>query len=256
MKNLNRTSSILKTLIVSLFMIGILNSGVSQSFKSQQLKNERVKKAYSDKEETLLKRYKKVGFNSLSQNLFFRAFKESGEFELWVYSVSEKKYILVHTYDICEKSGELGPKRKMGDLQVPEGFYSITQFNPFSSYFLSLRVSYPNTSDRILGKGNNLGGDIFIHGNCVTIGCLPLTDDFIKEVYIACVEAKNLNNLPIQIHIFPYRMNAENHQLHSKKAKKSLVPFWNNLKEGFDRFEQKKTLPIITIDKQGKYVFK
>lgn len=256
MKNLNQTSSILIILIVSLFMIGILNSGVSQSFKSQQLKNERVKKAYSDKEETLLKRYKKIGLSSLSQNIFFRAFKESGELELWVYSESERKYVLAHIYAICEKSGELGPKRMMGDQQVPEGFYSITQFNPFSSFFLSLRVNYPNTSDRILGIGNNLGGDVFIHGNCITIGCLPLTDSFIKEVYIACVEAKNLNNQPIQIHIFPYRMNSENHQLHLKVAKKSLVPFWNNLKEGFDSFEQKKTLPIISIDKQGKYLIK
>lgn len=254
MKNLKQTLNTLKIIIVSLFVMGTINSGISQSFKNQQLKYERVKKAYSDKEATLKMRYKKSGFNSLSQKIFFRAFKESGELELWVYNVTNKNYVLVHTYDICEKSGELGPKRKMGDEQVPEGFYTITQFNPSSNFFLSLRVSYPNASDRILGAKNNLGGDIFIHGNCVTIGCLPLKDDFIKEVYIACVEAKSGRNQQIPIHIFPYRMDFENHQLHLKVAKKSLVPFWNNLKEGFDSFEQEKTLPIITIDKQGKYV--
>ena len=34
-----------------------------------------------------------------------------------------------------------------------------------------------------------------------------------------------------------------------------LCSFWNNLKKGFDIFEQKKTLPKVSVDKQGQYVF-
>ena len=39
----------------------------------------------------------------------------------------------------------------------------------------------PNAADRILGERGRLGGDIFIHGSCVTIGCVPIEDDGIEE---------------------------------------------------------------------------
>jgi len=67
-------------------------------------------------------------------------------------------------------------KTSFRDEQVPEGF------NPQSNFQLSLHVSYPNAADRISGSKQNLG-DIFLDGNCVTIGCIPITDDEIKEVY-------------------------------------------------------------------------
>lgn len=98
---------------------------------------------------------------------------------------------LIKDYQICSLSGELGPKRQQGDLQVPEGFYWIDRFNPASNFYLSLGINYPNQFDRILGKSGELGGDIFIHGGCVTIGCIPITDDKIKELYLIAVEAKS-----------------------------------------------------------------
>ncbi len=42
--------------------------------------------------------------------------------------------------------------RRMGDGRVPEGVYKILYHNPWSSYHLSLAVSYPNPSDAILGR--------------------------------------------------------------------------------------------------------
>ncbi len=258
MKKLKQILNTLKRVIISLVMIVFCFSpfGKSQTFKNQQLKHSRVKKAYQDKEKTLLLRYKQSGFHSLAQQIFLRAFKETSELELWAYMPSKKEYVLIHTYSICQKSGVLGPKRKEGDMQVPEGFYTIHQFNPYSNFYLSMKVSYPNMSDRILGSKSRLGGDIFIHGSCVTIGCMPLTDTFIKEVYIACVEARNFSKRDIPIHIFPYRMNSTSHALQTYESQPSLKAFWNNLKEGYTYFEKKKTLPIITVDKQGKYIFK
>ena len=233
----------------------MLSTVSSQSFRRDQLKYERVRKAYSDKEKTLLQRYQKQGFKTLSQNVFLRVFKESGELELWAKNQTKNNYVLIHTYSICTKSGVPGPKRKMGDMQVPEGFYKLSVFNPISNFYLSLGVSYPNTSDQILGEKNHLGGDIFIHGDCVSIGCMPLTDEFIKEVYIACVEAKNSGQKIIPVHIFPYRMTTKNH-LNYSKTHPSHFKFWNNIKDGYDYFEYKKTLPIVSVDKQGKYHFK
>ncbi len=50
-------------------------------------------------------------------------------------------------------AGTLGPKTNAGsDYQVPEGFYYINEFNPKSSFHLSLGLNYPNASDRILGR--------------------------------------------------------------------------------------------------------
>jgi len=46
-----------------------------------------------------------------------------------------------------------------------------------------MHINYPNAADRILGLRTNLGGTIYLHGNCASIGCIPITDDGIKEVY-------------------------------------------------------------------------
>ena len=39
---------------------------------------------------------------------------------------SNGKYALLKTYPICRWSGQLGPKTREGDRQVPEGFYTVT----------------------------------------------------------------------------------------------------------------------------------
>ena len=224
----------------------------AQTFKATQQKAARVKAAYSEKWEGLKTELKKKGMNE-NFELFLRVFKENKIVEVWLKSTGEKEYKLFKTYNICASSGELGPKRKQGDGQVPEGFYNIAVFNPYSSYYLSLGVSYPNASDKIIGKGN-LGGDIMIHGNCVTIGCMPLTDTYIKEVYVLAVEARNNGQQTIQVHIFPTKMD-EKGMDYLEEVNSSQLDFWKNLKTGYDYFEQKKQLPKVSVDKTGKYLF-
>lgn len=227
----------------------------SQSFKEQQAKLPRVKAAYSEKWENLKKDIAKLGVDANSFDLYIRAFKQNEVLEVWLKSKTATEYKLFKTFEICSSSGILGPKRKQGDGQVPEGFYNVAVFNPYSSYHLSLGVSYPNESDKIIGKGN-LGGDIMIHGNCVTIGCIPLTDNYIKEVYILAVEAKNSGQKIIPIHIFPVKFDKKGMDLIADEYanKTLLLTFWNNLKQVFDYFEKNKKLPKISVDKEGKYV--
>jgi len=186
-----------------------------------------------------------------------RAFKKEKLLELWVEDSPGKPYALVKAYPICATSGKLGPKRRFGDEQVPEGFYELDWFNPQSNFFLSLHVSYPNESDRILGLRQNPGGDIFLHGNCVTIGCLPITDDGIKEVYWLAVLARTSGQMHLPIQIFPARLTDRDlDQLVKETAADSrLVQFWVNLKEGFDYFEQRRRPASVKIDRGGKYVF-
>ena len=114
------------------------------------------------------------------RQVFVRFIKDEDVVELWGANAANKPMRLVKTFAVCARSGTAGPKRQQGDLQVPEGFYEMSRFNPWSSYHLSLGVSYPNASDRKKGH-RPLGGDILLHGDCVTIGCIPIEDGPIFE---------------------------------------------------------------------------
>jgi murein L,D-transpeptidase YafK len=144
--------------------------------------------------------------------------QQEARLELWALDNTGDSYTLVHTYAICATSGVLGPKRKFGDVQVPEGFYELDWFNPQSNFFLSLHISYPNSADRILGSHANPGGDIFLHGNCVTIGCMPITDEGIKEVYWLAVEVHAAGQRHIPIEIFPRELTEVGIQIACKKS--------------------------------------
>ncbi len=224
----------------------------SDSFKTVQLKNARVKKAYTNKWEDLKKQLDEKKIDSQKFNIYLRAFKFEKEFEIWVKNTSDTKYQLLKTIPICASSGELGPKQKEGDGQVPEGFYEINAFNPNSNYNLALKVSYPNAADKIRNIGNRLGGDIMVHGDCVTIGCIPLQNDPITEVYILCVEAQN-RKLSICIDIYPCKFTTQNTAMLANNYGKSLLNFWDSLKESYLFFEKNNYQPRIKITKKGEY---
>jgi murein L,D-transpeptidase YafK len=201
----------------------------------------------------------------LAKNLMFppkrillQAFKREAVLEVWSADKSPSAFTYLKSFRICASSGELGPKRRFGDQQVPEGFYEIDQFNPESEFLLSLHVSYPNSSDRILGSNGNLGGDIFVHGNCVTIGCLPITDDGIKELYWLAVLARQSGQKHIPIWIFPARLTDDGFRSLAQRHRQEsdLVAFWANLKEGFDAFQKDHRTSEIAISPDGRYHFR
>ena len=183
--------------------------------------------------------------------VFIRAFKQEKELECWVKKREAVKWELLKTYPICKSSGDLGPKRRQGDGQVPEGVYHIDRFNPNSSYHLSLGLNYPNASDRVRGHSQTPGGDIFIHGNCVTVGCLPLTDALIEEVYELSELAKAGGQTEIPVHIFPARMEG--------RAYREMIEdsphrqFWEELRPIYAYFETNHRLPEVRILPDGRY---
>lgn len=83
---------------------------------------------------------------------------------------------------MCMQSGTLGPKRMEGDYQMPEGFYYINEFKPYSNFHLALGINYPNASDKVLSDARRPGGDIYIHGGCVSTGCIAISDQPIEEL--------------------------------------------------------------------------
>ena len=131
-----------KSILLLIIILG-LTAFTTDSFKTQQKKYPRVRQAYSDKEGSVKNLCKEKSLDIGKIQVYLRAFKQEKKIELWAKNKSDQKYQLVKEYKICSTSGKLGPKRKQGDLQIPEGFYHIDRFNPHSVFYLSLGINYP-----------------------------------------------------------------------------------------------------------------
>jgi len=239
-------------------LVAVLSLALAAPAPAQVSKATRVVKARQARGEQVKALFTAKGLTYPAPRLFLRAFKHEDQLELWAGKKGEP-LVLIKTFAICSKSGELGPKRRRGDLQVPEGFYRINHFQPWSNFHLSLKVNYPNDSDRKLGYRRDPGGDIFIHGACVTIGCLPLEDGPIEELFLAVLDTHNAGGRPIPVHIFPTRMDEAGMARLAKLAADGAphLAFWNNLKPGYEAFERTRKVPKVWIEPEsGRYRFK
>ena len=244
-------------ILTGLLLLGNISTA-QDSFKDDQLRYPRVRQAYNDKKESVLDALGTKSISNDAMHVYIRAFKKEKILEVWARNNNEEEYTLIITYPVCATSGQTGPKRKQGDMQIPEGFYYINRFNPSSNFYLSLGINYPNKSDRILGSSQNPGGDIFIHGDCVTIGCLPITNDIIKELYIICVEARNGGQSRIPVTIFPSKLTENNYNSLTEKYKdnQDFLLLWKELKEAYELFNENKILPEITFLDSGRQIVK
>jgi murein L,D-transpeptidase YafK len=217
---------------------------IPPDFKTQQLKNARVQNAYHAKEETVRQYFsdKKLSYSSFE--LLIRAFKKEMKLEAWVKEKGKEKFTLLVTYDFCATSGKLGPKREEGDLQIPEGLYHVSHFNPLSKFHLALGVSYPNSYDNKHNNPVHPGGAIYIHGDCMTTGCIPITDDKIKELYLLAVEARSQGQEKISIHIFPARLKpgVREQLIAETNVDKITQELWTNLQQIYLDFEKSRML--------------
>ena len=158
-----------------------------------------------------------------------RIFKEESEMEIWKQN-RDGEFVLLKTYPICRWSGDLGPKKKEGDRQAPEGFYTITpgQMNPNSSYYLAFNTGFPNAYDRAMGY---TGGELMVHGDCSSRGCYAMTDEQIQEIYALARESFFGGQKAFQLQAFPFRMTPLNMAKHRDNPN---FAFWKMLKEGYD----------------------
>lgn len=125
-------------------------------------------------------------------------FKDTRLMEMWARDDDGWRHI--KDYRVKGMSGSRGPKLQEGDLQVPEGTYRIEKLNPNSNYHLSLKLNYPNRFDRLQAERDgrdNLGGDIFIHGDRVSSGCLAMGDRAAEELFVlaALIDPENISVL-------------------------------------------------------------
>lgn len=228
-----------------------------ESFLTSQLSFSRVSLARAQKEQTLRDRFTTLGLPFPPAGLYLRVFKVERIVEVWVLPRGGERYAHLVTYPVCAVSGWLGPKRGQGDLQIPEGFYEVESFNPMSEYHLSLRLNYPNEADRRAHPGaGSLGGDIYVHGGCQTIGCVPITDEHIRELYWLAVQARAGGARHIPVHVFPTRLDDAGLDWLEGffGGDPALMDFWNRMQEGYAFFERERRVPGVGVDGSGRYV--
>ena len=232
-------------------------SAISYTFIDYQKSIPKITDLLVRKQDTLMKQFKNKGLVWPAKFIYIRSFKYDSQLEVWVKNERNQPYKLFKTYKICALAGTLGPKRMEGDYQVPEGFYHINELNPNSQYHLSLGLNYPNMSDRMLSDSTQPGGDIYIHGSCVTTGCIPVTNQQIEELYILAAYAKNQGQDFIPVHIFPVDFKNTKSEDYLKKYLETFSeysPFESKMKNAYYFFEKYKQLPTILINEKGEYL--
>lgn len=177
----------------------------------------------------------------LGSPTFVRIFKEESQLEIWMRA--SEKFELFRTYDICNFSGDLGPKLKEGDRQSPEGFYAVGQsaMNPNSSYHLSFNLGFPNKFDQ---ANQRTGSFLMVHGDCVSIGCYAMTDEGIEEIYLIVEAAQLAGQELVPVHAFPFRMTHDRLMLEQDNK---WFAYWQNLKLGYDLFEETRLPPAVSV---------
>lgn len=241
---------LIKSVLVSYFLLTSLNNYAG--FIDEQLSYSRVKIAYDEKYDGIVSKLKNLDLEVSGFEVLLKAYKYEQRLLVYVRNKTEDKWKVYDTLAFCATSGTLGPKVCQGDLQIPEGYYHINHFNPYSNFFLSLGVSYPNKADIKKRPSKDKGGAIYVHGNCVTIGCIPLTDDIIKELYVLCVLAKNYGQTSLGIHIFPFRLSAVNLDFAIRQFPDH-TDFWTNLYHTEKSFDSLQIQKKIIITETGDY---
>jgi murein L,D-transpeptidase YafK len=242
--------------LIILFSLFFLTSGTPpETFREKQMNYTRVREAYATKEKVVAKTLAGQGISRDSLQIYLRAFKTEKKIELWAKNTCDPAFTFIREFPICEISGTVGPKRRSNDLQVPEGFYHISELNPYSRYFLSMKINYPNASDSIRGVRGHLGNLIYIHGNCESSGCIAITDERIKELFVYCIEAYNSGQQKIDMTIFPAQLNDANYARLIKEYSKSKdkISLWADLKKSYDFFNQRKVPPIVKFLPDGTH---
>ncbi len=247
-----------KVLILSILIISLTGAVCQNSFDEiKKISSVKAPDIFSAAEDTVRKQFEAKGLTWPAKFVYIRSFKYDANLEVWVKNAAKDPYKLFKNYKVCMQSGTMGPKRLQGDYQVPEGCYYINEFNPNSNYHLALGLNYPNASDRVLSDSLRPGGDIYIHGSCVSVGCIPVTDKQIEEIYVITKYAKSNGQDFIPVHVFPINYDHKKSLEYLKTSAKNnpaLQKFAFQLKALFDRFEETKQLPVVMINKKGEYV--
>lgn len=165
-------------------------------------------------------------------------FKKEEKMELWSKDLKHRDWQYIRTFPLKASSGTSGPKLKYHDGQIPEGIYNITMLNPFSSWQLSMLVNYPNHFDKLHAEDDgrtDLGGDIYIHGKELSVGCLAIGDEAISELFVL---AANVGTQNIQVIIAPNDLRKDEPVTDLKHQPKWVPQLYNQIQTALKPFGQ------------------
>jgi murein L,D-transpeptidase YafK len=198
-------------------------------------------------------------------DILFVVYKSELEFQVWAKKKFEKSsYTLIKSFPITDpKVAKLGPKSKYGDSLTPEGVYSIYFYPSFrwSDFHLAFGISYPNRLDHARRFYWNItekaGGDINIHGFCISIGCIPLGNPIMDEVFFL-TRANLQNGADISIMIFPFKFDDEDvnkKHYNEFRTKPRIRDFWQSLEDCHKYFKRYEKIPeFVKNPNNGYYI--
>ncbi len=164
--------------------------------------------------------------------------KDEMELELW--AKNDAGWVHIRTYEILAASGDLGPKQRIGDHQVPEGIYHVTELNPNSRFHLSMKIDYPNGFDMekaMEDHRKSLGGDIFIHGKAKSVGCIAVGDKAIEELFVVAAKTGIANAIVV---IAPNDLRRWKPWLDASQKHPSWLPeLYNSISREMSKFREK-----------------
>ena len=244
--------------------------------------NERIKKMSN---RIVAKWCEEAGFTNLPDYILFRVFKDEKQFEIWGRQGNEGTLKLIKNIHVSAIEETPGPKLKGWDYNTAEGFYTYNIYYTSPSWYMWIKltneeisnigqldygscfkmfINYPNELDRynskrIYGKHNNIG-NICIHGNCVTACCVSFENELWVVVFAFGLLHNPQYGLP-HVYLFPCRFERTDvkelfkfRTNYNLKDSTVLYPFWENIKEGYFKFE-KEHKPLKFKATQHGYIF-
>ncbi len=235
---MNKTLKIISLAIgIPIIAFGIASFSVMiQGGKSMNEIEKTAGKASNSENMTLTKIVKNSSEIFPPDKIYLLAFKKEMTLEVWIENNDRLEY--VKSYPFTAFSGGRGPKLRQGDKQIPEGFYKILWLNPNSSYHLSMKISYPNEFDlekaELEGRSDP-GGDIFIHGDSVTIGCIPIGDKNIEDLFYF---AEEVGAERFDVWIFPDDARGDSTFIHCRSCPDWIDELYEPLLDSLQKFER------------------
>ncbi len=184
----------------------------------------------------------------LGAPLYIRVLKEGGEVEVWA-AGRDGAYIRFQTYRLCGAAQALGPRRRIGDQQAPEGFYLLTpgRMDASARAYLSLALNYPNGLDT---ARRWTGAPAAFAGRCAAAAGLGLTDPAVEELWALASAAFRAGQRAIPVHIFPFALTS---RALRRPAPETLTRFWAELEPAWRLFEAERKPPATGV-RGGRYV--
>jgi len=192
-----------------------------------------------DAKKRLLAEFQNAGVVYPPKNICVVSLKN--ERQLFIFARGQDgKWKKVASHPIVACSGELGPKLKEGDMQVPEGFYKTSALD--AGTHLCLWVDYPNREDKVNARAEHrtkLGGNIQIHEGVYSTGCVVLSHDDMAELFVLAHDA-GINNMSLII--APCNLLFKEPPIDLNKQPKWLPKLYKNLRKELASFPIEPTI--------------